>query len=165
MKKNWLNVFVFTFLLLPFSLTKAQKVEVIDFPGFEERLQRSNDTLYIYNFWATWCRPCVKELPYFTLLDSTFAPQKVKVEFITLDFLDQLEGAVMPLVKRKLPESRVLLLDAPKYNEWIDKVSTEWSGAIPASLFVHKGRDIYTFKQQSFTYEELSSFVKELLQD
>ena len=165
MKKNWFNIFVLTSLLLPFSSSLAQEVEIIDFTGFEERVQRSNDTLYIYNFWATWCRPCVKELPYFTQLDSTFAQKKVKVEFITLDFLDQLEGAVMPMVKRKLPESRVFLLDAPKYNEWIDKVSPEWSGAIPASLFVHRGRDIYTFKQQSFTYEDLSSFVMELLQD
>ncbi|MEM6628591.1 MAG: thioredoxin domain-containing protein [Bacteroidota bacterium] len=165
MRKNRLNILVLLCVCLSFSFSRAQEVKIIDFPGFEDRIQRSNDTLYIYNFWATWCRPCVKELPYFTQLDSSFAEQKVKVEFISLDLLDQLEVAVKPMVKRKLPESRVLLLNAPKYHEWIDKVSPEWSGAIPASLFVHKGREIYTFKQQSFTYDELSTYVEQLLQD
>jgi len=141
----------------------AQNVEVLDFPAFEKRLKRTGDTLYIYNFWATWCRPCVKELPYFTRLDSVYRDRKVKVEFVSLDLVEQMETAVKPMVSRKLAGQKVLLLDAPKYNEWIDKVSPEWSGAIPTSLGVHNGQEIYDLRQQSFEYEELTAWVEEML--
>ncbi len=141
----------------------AQHVEVLDFPAFEKRLKRSGDTLYIYNFWATWCRPCVEELPYFTRLDSMYQGRKVKVEFVSLDLVDQMETAVKPMVSRKLAGQSVLLLNAPKYNEWIDKISLDWSGAIPISLAVHNGQDIYDLRQQSFDYEELTAWVEEML--
>lgn len=141
----------------------GQTVKVIDFPALEARLQRANDTLYIYNFWATWCKPCVKELPYFIQLDSTFKSQAVKVEFISLDTKDQLMSAVAPMRQRRLPQSTVLLLDNTNYNDWMDKISPEWSGAIPATLAVHKKSNTYTFKEKSFTYEELSQWVNSLL--
>ena len=32
----------------------------------------SPDTVYIINFWATWCAPCVQELPEFNKLKSTY---------------------------------------------------------------------------------------------
>jgi len=146
------------------GFVSAQSVAVLDFPAFEERLHRSNDTLYVYNFWATWCKPCIKELPYFTQLDSMYADKRVQVEFVSLDVVKQLDVAVKPMVKRFLPGQKVLLLDAPKYNEWIDKVSPDWSGALPTTLIVNRDNDIYELKQQSFeSYKELSDWVDTLL--
>ena len=68
---------------------QAQKteVEVIYFPQLEEWFQADNDTLYVINFWATWCRPCVAEMPYFDQLQQEMADQKVKVQFVSMDFI------------------------------------------------------------------------------
>ncbi len=145
------------------TLSFGQSVEVIDFPKFQERLDRTDDTLYIYNFWATWCRPCVKELPYFTKLDSMYKDKNIKFEFISLDVIDQLDISVKPMVAKKLSRQKVILLDAPKYNEWIDKVSPEWSGALPTTLAVYKPENLYVLKQQSFEYPELKSWIDNML--
>ena len=162
MRTNILTLIGSILLFLPL-FAPAQSIEIIDFPQFEERVDRSYDTLYIYNFWATWCGPCIKELPYFTQLETNYSQQKVKVEYISLDLIEQLDGAVKTMVSKKLPHSKVLLLDAPKYHEWIDKVHPDWSGAIPATLFTYNKREIYEFQQKSFTYEELSSQVDAFL--
>lgn len=94
-----------------------------------------NDTTYVINFWATWCKPCVKELPHFEQLTEKYKDSKVKVVLVSLDFPKQLESKLVPFVKKHELKSTVVTLLDGKYNDWIDKVSEEWSGAIPATLF------------------------------
>ena len=66
---------------LAFRLTmhlQAQDIPVIeDFATLEARMNQPTDTLIVYNFWATWCRPCVAELPYFEKLNQEYAEKKV----------------------------------------------------------------------------------------
>ncbi len=146
-------------LLLSCAKVPAQEVEVVDFETFQAQLEAESDTLVVYNFWATWCRPCVKEIPYFERLNQEYASKKVKVVFVSLDFPDQLHTLVIPFVKKKGMKSKVQLLNAPKQNKWMHKVSRKWSGSIPASLINMPSRKIYDFKERTFTYEELSAWV------
>ncbi|RMG23643.1 MAG: TlpA family protein disulfide reductase [Bacteroidetes bacterium] len=150
-------------LMAALGALNAQHVEVLDFPAFEQRLKTHSDTLFVYNFWATWCRPCVKEMPYFEQLNQEFAHKKVKVVFVSLDFPDQLERLVQPFVEKKNIQSEVVLLNAPNYNEWIDKVSPKWTGSIPATLLSMPAKGIHDFKEQAFEYEELSQWVSSTL--
>ena len=71
---------------------------------------------------------------------------------------------MIPFLERKQLYSEVVLLDEPKYHLWIDKVSEEWSGAIPATIFVQKSKDIRHFHEGEFTYEELKSQVESLIE-
>jgi len=56
------------------------------FEDMEPLLRLQNDTTYVVNFWATWCKPCIKEIPYFKELDSTYKDQKFKLLLVSLDF-------------------------------------------------------------------------------
>lgn len=152
--------------LASFSGLQAQKpkVEVIYFPQLEEWFQADNDTLYVINFWATWCRPCVAEMPYFDQLQQEMADQKVKVQFVSMDFISDLKRKLIPFLKRKKPFSSVYLLDEPKYNKWMGKVSEEWTGSIPATIFVQHSRAVREFHEGDFTYEELKTKVESLIQ-
>jgi thiol-disulfide isomerase/thioredoxin len=69
---------LFFFSTLFFS-ANAQSVEVIKYKQLEEYFSKKNDTLYVINFWATWCKPCVEELPAFEKVNSEYKNQKVKV--------------------------------------------------------------------------------------
>jgi len=99
-----------------------------------------NDTTYIINFWATWCKPCIEELPFFESLNQKSANGKVKIILCSLDFPNQLEKKLVPFLEKKSIKSEVIVLLDSKYNDWIDKVSTEWSGAIPATI-AYKGTE------------------------
>lgn len=137
------------------------KIPVYDFDEFEHLLYQDDGKTYIINFWATWCRPCIKELPEFEALRENYLDKNVEMILVSLDFSEKLESLVIPFVERHNLKSKIVLLDDVNSNRWIPKVSENWSGAIPATLIYNKnGRKFY---ERSFTYEELETELKTLL--
>lgn len=118
-----------------------------------------NDTLYVLNFWATWCAPCVAELPAFEKLHRQYAGKKVKVILISTDFRRDVDKKVIPFVKRKNLQSQVVFLDERTPNEWINLVSEEWTGSIPATLIVNKKGGYERFFEKQLSYKELEKAV------
>ena len=121
-----------------------------------------NDSTYVINFWATWCKPCVAELPYFERLNSEYADKKVKVILVSLDFKKQIEKKLIPFIEKRDIQSEVMLLLDDKAVNWIDKVDESWSGAIPATIIYNK--EYWEFTEGEFeTYEDIEKIVKSYL--
>ncbi len=140
----------------------SKKVVSLNFEELEQQyLQKKNDSIYIINFWATWCKPCIKELPAFEKLASNYSNKKVKLLLVSLDFPDKVESQVIPFITKNNIQSEVVLLDDADANSWIPKVSPQWSGAIPATIIYKK--DNRKFYEQSFTFEELEAELKTFL--
>lgn len=134
---------------------EAAAIKVLDFNQFETYIHQESDKTYVVNFWATWCKPCVDELPAFEKLNANYAAKNVEVLLVSLDFSNHLETKVIPFIKKNNIHSEVMILDDPDQNTWIPKVSESWSGAIPATLIYNKNsREFY---EQSFTYEGLEN--------
>lgn len=121
----------------------------------EQRFSNGKDTVYIVNFWATWCAPCVAELPYFEKLQSMYKEQPLKILLVSLDFKSKLKSAVEPFVRKTKLQNEVFLLNERKPQEYIDRISKEWTGAIPATLFVNRNKKLYNFYEKEFSFEEL----------
>lgn len=113
---------------------------------------------YVINFWATWCAPCVKELPYFEQLQANYAKKGVEVILVSLDFPKQVDSKLKPFIEKHDLKSEVILLDDVDSNTWIPKVNEDWSGAIPATLIYNKKNR--AFYGRTFTYEELETELK-----
>ena len=143
------------------SFTQEHQPRVLSFDDFEPHLHFSDETTYLVNFWATWCTPCVDELPAFERISSEYKESNVKVLLVSLDFPKQLESRLLPFLEKHNIRSEVLVLSDPDANKWIDKVDAEWSGAIPATLIYNsRSRE---FHEGSYTYEELKSKVEQKL--
>lgn len=136
-------------------------VQTYNFKALEPLFHRQNDTIYVINFWATWCAPCVKELPFFEKLNSVYKNKKVKVLLVSLDMKKQVESSLLPFIKRKNIQSEVVHLHDPDADAWVGKVDGAWSGALPATLIYNKGQR--KFYEQSFTYEALEKEVKQFI--
>ncbi len=120
---------------------------------------QKNDTTYVINFWATWCKPCVEELPFFIELDNTYRDEKVKLILVSLDFKNQIDKKLIPFIETHKLEPEVVVLADPDANKWIPKIADEWSGAIPATLVYNKNQR--SFYEQSFeSFEELNTILK-----
>lgn len=137
--------------------------EIISFNDLQKRTHQNNDTIYVINFWATWCSPCIEELPYFEVLRDNYRSDKLRVILVSLDFKSQLQKKVIPFLQKNNIRSTVWLLDEPDANAYIDKVSKEWSGAIPATLILNGKKNIKQFYEKQFTENELQSIIKPLM--
>lgn len=129
------------------------ELAVYDFNGLKDFLYRQDDKTYVVNFWATWCAPCIKELPYFERVNQEFKNSNVEVILVSLDFPKKYESSLKPFIKKKELQSKVMALDDTDQNTWIPGINKDWSGAIPATLIYNK--DKRQFYEKSFTYDEL----------
>ncbi len=137
------------------------KLKSFNFDGLQPYLNQKNDTVYVINFWATWCVPCVKELPHFEKLNQKYKGGKFKMILVSLDFPKMAESRVIPFIKNKKLQAEVVLLNDPDANSWIEKVAQEWSGAIPATVIYRNGRR--KFYEQSFTEAALETEIKSFI--
>ncbi|MFD1754960.1 TlpA family protein disulfide reductase [Rufibacter sediminis] len=147
------------FLLTGSAVAQTQKVPMVKLPHLQKYLNSTSDTTYIINFWATWCKPCIEELPNFEALQKQYAGQPVQVVLVSMDFAKDLEKKVVPFVTRHKLQSRVFLLDEPDQNAWIDLVDPSWSGAIPATLFVNNARKQRLFVEKPITLAQLQDYM------
>lgn len=138
------------------------KIELLNYETLKPFLHKKDNKTYVINFWATWCKPCVEELPVFEKLHDEYKDKNVEVILISLDFPNQVEKRLIPFIKEHNLQSKVLLMSDPDQNTWIPKIDEKWSGAIPATLIYNK--DMREFYEQSFTYDlllkELNKFLK-----
>ena len=117
-------------------MVSGQEIEVIKFDALAERMETPEDHIKVINFWATWCKPCIEELPYFEALANKYNEGTIKVLLVNLDFAERL-SLVTRFVDKKGITSEVVLLDEIDYDTWINKVDKRWSGAIPATLILN----------------------------
>ena len=158
-----LCLFITLFLALFFSCSdKSDKnIQVVDFDEFYSKIDLSSDDTYVINFWATWCSPCVKELPYFESVNKEYADKNVKVILVSLDFPSQIESKLKPYLKKNKIKSNVILLDDSKMNKWVPRVSEKWDGGIPATLIVNSSN--YNFYPNPFEKEELVTEILKVI--
>jgi len=154
----------FIFLIMHSTWVYAKgnnPLTVYTFNEFEHWLHKDTDSIYVINFWATWCAPCVKEIPDFEKIHAKYNDEKVKVLFVSLDFPNQIESRVIPFIERFDMKGQVVLLNDPRANRWIPLVSEQWSGAIPATLIYGNGyREFY---EREFNFEELEAILLPLI--
>lgn len=141
--------------------TSYSIIPVFNFEEFEKLLKVHPEKTYVVNFWATWCKPCIKEIPDFEKLQKVYKEHGVEVVLVSLDFPSKVDQKLLPFVEQQKLISQVILLDDPDQNTWIPKIDKDWSGAIPATLIFNADRR--EFYEKSFTFMSLEAELQGFL--
>ena len=154
------------FALILFTLVTsssfAQKAEVVTLNDLKKRIESKSDKIQVINFWATWCAPCIKELPLFEKLHAENRPN-VKVTLVSMDLdLDPNPEKVYKFLSRKNIQSEVLMLNEKNPNEWINKIEKEWSGALPATIIINQRTGQRKFVERELHEGDLEKLIAEV---
>jgi len=138
----------------------AQEVPTLLFKDILKKVENT-EGLVILNVWATWCKPCVAELPHFQKVQDSLRSQGVHIIIASADFDTQIPNIKPFLEKRSLTLDACHIKDGGE-SGWIDLFDPSFSGAIPATAFYLNGKKVL-FHEGDFKEEELFKIVNEIL--
>jgi thiol-disulfide isomerase/thioredoxin len=157
--KKLLSIFVIT--LFSFA-ARAQ-----DIPAWSTndilRCAISKDTVYVINFWATWCGPCVGELPEFNRLYNYYSKKPVRIIMVSLNFKEDYPTKLASFVKRKKIKPQVAWLRDTDPNQFMPKISKSWQGSIPATLLINPGKNEETFIEGIISERKVRPMIDKML--
>lgn len=144
------------------SIFSQKKAELIKFTDLEYLIKSDKNSVYIVNFWATWCGPCVAELSDFKNFYEKNSDKKVKLILVSLDFTNELEK-VNKFIAKKAIKPKVYLMKDTDQNAFINRVSEKWEGTIPATWFVNNKSKKKLFIEKPMNELEINKYLKEVL--
>lgn len=138
-------------------------VEVVELSEFEALMQSGGESTLVINFWATWCGPCIRELPYFDELHQEYSEKGVRVLLVSLDKTTGTHFKLPDFLAKRTLASEVLLLDEDSPHKFIDEIAPEWTGSIPATLIINSSKSVNIFRESELDYEALKTLVEPII--
>jgi thiol-disulfide isomerase/thioredoxin len=150
---------IFSSLFIAIGLAAFAQPKVVKLAELEKLIKTPSDKIQVINFWATWCGPCVKEMP---LIEKVGQERTdIRITLVSMDLeLDENPDKVFRFVERKQLKSDVIILDAPDPNSWIDKIEKEWNGSLPATIVINTKTGKRVFAGKELKEGELESLIE-----
>lgn len=141
--------------------TNVALLKPADFPKLRDSLKGK---VLVVNFWATWCAPCVAEMPEFVQLDADYRAKGVQVLAISADDATDLKTLVTSFVKEKKMTFPVYVMDTDDPQEMMNHFNKDWPGTLPATFIFNKQGQIVLSKYGIIDRELLTKTVQQALQ-
>lgn len=147
--------------MLFYFLSTAQQIPKWKIEQLESYINQSNKPT-IVNFWATFCKPCIEEIPYFQKLVNQYKDAGVELLLVSLD-LPEAYKTIKPFAKKRRITAPIVFLDETNADIFCPKVDMRWSGAIPATLFVNRTTGYRAFFEDQLSEAKVEAQIKALI--
>ncbi|MEO7924935.1 MAG: TlpA disulfide reductase family protein [Chitinophagaceae bacterium] len=145
-----------------FINTDAQEIKSIKATDLKKLIAESKTPLII-NMWATWCKPCIEELPYFIEEIKDHRKDSLQLILVSLDFKEAFPEEIAAFAKKRKIDASIFWLDETDADYFCPKVDPKWSGAIPATLFINNKTGYRNFIEEQVSHEKLKKEIKAIL--
>ena len=153
-------------LVMFFSCRQAntQSIPKWKVTDLEEYIAKS-DAPTVVNFWATYCGPCLKEIPYFQEVVKQYEKKGVKLLLVSLDFKESFPDKISSFAEKRKFKSPIVWLDETNADYFCPKVDSKWSGVMPATLFINNKKGHRSFFEEEMSKEKFETAIRKMLDD
>ncbi|MGZ5286183.1 MAG: TlpA disulfide reductase family protein [Flavisolibacter sp.] len=152
-------------LVLAFCLMAGAQKPVIEKWKVED-LQaaiRNAESPTIFNFWATFCKPCIEEIPWFEQLVKKYENDGVKLVLVSLDFAESYPKKIADFAAKRKFTAPITFLDETNADVFCPAVDESWSGVLPATLFVNNATKYRSFHEEQIKKDKLEEEIRKLI--
>jgi thiol-disulfide isomerase/thioredoxin len=127
------------------------------------QLMNQPDSVLVINFWATFCAPCVEEIPDLIRLSRKYRNEKLKLYLISLDLADSYPAKIEKFVKKKGWKANIRWLQETNADYFCPFIDASWSGSLPATLILNRKTGVKQFFEKKLSAEEIENAIKKVL--
>jgi thiol-disulfide isomerase/thioredoxin len=153
--------FLASYLLLLTSFAFTQTVRKVKITEVEAYINNSDHPLVV-NCWATWCAPCVEEIPYFMETVKKYSDQKVELLLISLDFAKSYPTKIQELIKKNHFDATFFWLNETNADYFCPKIDPKWDGTLPSTVFINNKTGYRQFYGRPMTDRQIALEVSKL---
>lgn len=153
------KIFLLFFIFLAAASVKAQQIPLWKINDLQSYIKNA-DSVLVINFWATYCKPCLEEIPYYQAIINKHKDQKVKLLLLDLDTKEIYPAKIENFVKERNYSSQVVWLNENNINYYCPKVDKSWMGGIPSTLFINNKTGYKKFFEQQLKPEKFEIELK-----
>ena len=158
----WGRKFIIIFLLFLAASTDAQNIKEVKIADLEKIIAESKTPL-IVTFWATWCGPCIQEIPYFLEEVKDHKKDSLAILLVSLDFKEAFPKTIASFADKRKMKAPIVWLNETNADYFCPKIDAKWSGAIPATLFINNKKGYRKFVEEQISHETLKLEIKAIL--
>jgi thiol-disulfide isomerase/thioredoxin len=140
----------------------AQVIRSVKITDLEKTIAESKTPL-IVNFWATYCKPCVEEIPFFQEEVKKQKASGVQLLLVSLDLKSYFPQKIKSFAASRKFTAPILWLNETNADYFCPKVDPKWSGVLPATLFINNNTGYRKFYEEPLTRETLKKEIMAIL--
>lgn len=145
------------------SAAAESRIEAIDAGQLHDVLAGLRGRVVLVNFWATWCRPCLKEIPELTELAEKYDESGLTLVAVSLDDRDSIDVVVRPFLDKWFPEFRTYLSMEADMDAMVSTIDQAWNEILPTSYLLDRNGDLAQRIQGGKTGAEFEAAIVPLL--
>jgi len=153
-------VFLIAFSFLIFNAF-SQEIKVVKIEDLKKIYNNPNDTTYVVNFFASWCGPCIMEIPVLNKFYDDNKNTTTQLIYVSLDNAQYLKKLPKLVSKMKM-QAPVYLLNESSDFSWLPYIDKRWQGSIPATMIVNSKRNVKAFFETPMEKGQLEFYLKKL---
>ena len=131
---------------------KAQEIRKMNIGELENYIQTRSQPA-VFNFWATWCAPCIEEMPSFNKIVGQ--NKNIELVFVSVDNEKAFPETIRMMVNKKKIHATVIWLNETNADVFCPRIDKKWEGSIPASLFINHKNSYRKFIESQLSPAEL----------
>lgn len=120
------------------STVNSQELLPADKNTLDKLISDNKDKVLLFNYWATWCKPCVEEFPDLMKLHKNYKDKDFKLIFVSLDFGEDFKEEITAFLKKSGVDFDTYYNNFNKDEELLNYVDKNWEGGIPGTFIYDK---------------------------